>query len=210
MSPKVPIYTIKESLRNPSGRMRTLRGLYAEKDDNEALRFFSSTHALNFLVHWSGKRYILKYFNGNSHPVIENLRRLDAIAEGVGYDFLATMRYMEGELLVFGHDGAGQWLDIVLQELPEGKSLASFIADCAALARTRELYHLFREICVLANEMTVTSFVHCNLKPSNVIVSPDGKPMLINYETARDYLCATDAWALAVMAAVSYICACEP
>lgn len=90
------------------------------------------------------------------HPNIARL--LDGGVTGDGYPYL-VMEYIEGERL---------------DQYCQSRRLSA-----------RETVCLFRRICASVRYLHRNLILHCDLKPSNVIVTPEGEPVLLDFGIAR-------------------------
>ena len=78
-----------------------------------------------------------------------------------------------------GVSDAGQ--HYLVMEHVDGRTLDAFVATLGFEARLR----LFVRICRIVQTAHAQSVVHCDLKPGNVLVDPDGAPVLLDFGIAR-------------------------
>lgn len=80
--------------------------------------------------------------------------------------------YLPSELFVYDISGHGSWIDIVLTEWVEGRTLDAAMADAAA--DSKALHRLSRDFDSLALGLLASERAHGDLKPENIVCSPRG------------------------------------
>ncbi|MBQ4279662.1 MAG: WG repeat-containing protein [Rikenellaceae bacterium] len=172
---------LTESILNPYGRFRTLGNLSAVCDAGEPV-FSAMTHSYNFLVETGGRRYLLKYFFRPGSRAETTARLLAGSLPGLDSAYLAGIRYLDREILVFDDRGAPMLCDILIQEIPESTALGEFARKHCAAGDTASLRTLSAELCRMGAWLLSADLVHGNLRPSNILVTPALKPLLINFD----------------------------
>lgn len=197
-----PIEQYKEALANSSGRFRTLRRIFAVERDGGDLAMRMTTNAVNFDVEIAGEPYTLKCLTNNNLS-----HRMATLDVPVGAPFV-PWRYLQAEMMILDSMSRPTQVDVVLEKQPCGLPLDQFVAR----ASKEQLIDALRSLCTLARRLSECSFVHNNLKPSNIVVGSDMTMSVVNYEWSE--ICAEnidrDNAALASMAMALYIYATAP
>lgn len=85
------------------------------------------------------------------------------------------------ELYVFTGDG-GVWIDVVVDDWIEGRTLSEVIDEAARTADRPRLAALAGRFDDLARRMLARDWAHGDLKPDNIIVTPEGELRLIDFD----------------------------
>lgn len=177
--PQPTIYDYIESLKDPKGLFRTLGEPVCERDFRGEPAFTAGGDAAVFRITANGKQYALKCFikpPGYSPEVYEFLSTGDD-------PLLCCSFYLPQEIFVFGAGDSGRWHDAAITEWAEGRTLdfemrkALHDADTGRLARLAEVFDS------AAAKLLAAEWAHGDIKPENIIISPDGVLKLIDYDS---------------------------
>ncbi len=183
MAPSLNSYM--DSLSNPETHFRTLRGILpvAGADGRPAFRVF--THAVNFDVEWNGERYWLKCFTCHSDAVRNRARLVCAQFSSIQSPYLTGCAYLDAEIAVSDNHIIPSMHDVVMQKVPDGKPLDHFLSGACDRENRRALKRLAENLCAMAAWLSAKGILHRNIKPSNVYVTRDAVPVLVNYDFAE-------------------------
>lgn len=106
------------------------------------------------------------------------------------YDYIAThpsrllyrSRYMPGEIYVYDIGGRGEWRDTVVSEWGEGSSLGYHIRRAMHYRDTAELGRLADMFGKFTFDILSEEWGHGDIKPDNIMVTPDGSLKLLDYD----------------------------
>ncbi len=125
----------------------------------------------------------------------EDFRRYAAIKvvrEGVGPDFADRFARERGILAQLAHPGIARFLGggatddgrpYYVMEHVEGERIDRY-ADRRVLS-VRERVELFRQVCLAVQHAHANLVVHRDLKPGNILVTPEGAPKLLDFGIAK-------------------------
>ena len=158
------IADIVDAVACPFTVWRTLGGLQAEMHDGRPV-YVAGNAAVSFRVVYKGCRKMLKcYIRTNENlPVI------------YGSD------YLRNELCVIDIVGRHRWVDCLLMDYVEGRTLDETI--CAATTSEKYLA-LAENFDAMAIELLRSERAHGDLKPENIIVREDGGMVAIDWDNA--------------------------
>lgn len=206
---KPAVNSILEAVANPTGRFRTLDNLYAITGEDGQPIVTSSSAAVGVRVEWRGKEYIMKFLDESHAP---DARRVAAAIETMRVSWLAPSIYLESQVWLFDNRGEGAWHDIVLQEIPPGKSLVDYLQAHASSGDREPLAKLFRNFCDMAACLGVAGIAHNKIRPQGIIVCDGAYPTLIDNErvTVGSGNVDADDEPLSILAVLLFIAACRP
>ena len=131
---------------------------------------------------------VLGYCTGNSAAIFEVLAddgrhlRLKCYTRPKEIlDAIYGDRLLKDELYVFTGD-TGVWIDVVADEWIEGVTLGEAVREAAAAADTERLATLAERFDSMARGMLARDWAHGDLKPDNIIVTPDGGLQMIDFD----------------------------
>lgn len=166
-----------DTVSNPCGRFRTLGNFEPCRDAYGNVRFTAGNSAAVFPVVADGRRMMLKCFikEGRCREV------LYATTSGAG-TLLSPTVFLPEEAYVYDEMGNGQYYDVAVGEWIEGNTLETELRRVArefGAGRFAELAALFDR---MAAELLSREWAHGDLKPDNIIITPEGKAVLIDYD----------------------------
>lgn len=123
-----------------------------------------TTKFAEFAVTWQGGRWLL--CTPLAEEAVEHMSRLAARMRCTGSKYLAEFRVFHSELRFADSAGGEHLCDVVMQRLPEGIVLAR-----ASGVSSHE--RMLAELDAMQAEFRRMGFTHNNLKPENIIVTPD-------------------------------------
>lgn len=168
-----------ETLSNPRGLLRTLSGFEVERDCyGRAVLYAGNSSAVFPLRRPDGGRFMLKCYLRDK-PF---LRPVYDYAAASGSRLIRGVRLLPDEMFVYDSEGGGSYRDVVVGEWIEGESLAAAVSRCAAAGDRVALAGLAGRFDLLAAELLAAEFAHGDLKPDNIIVSPDGELRPVDFD----------------------------
>ena len=156
------LFTLEDSL----GLTRTLGEIELCRHADGCPIYVSGNRAIVFCIKHKERRFALRCYRAH-HPYLR------AIYGG---------QLLERELYIYEENRSGRWVDVVLTEWVEGEDFRIAI-DHAARNHDRTLLGLYAErFAGLAQELLKSEQAHGDLKPENIIVTPDGALRLIDFD----------------------------
>ena len=137
--------------------------------------------AIVFKIKVKGKAFALKCFYKEATERQERLALVTAYIKQNPSDYFVACSYLEDELWAETSQG-GNAYPVVLMEWVEGKTLDNYLAEICKNNDTIALQNLYFEFCNLAWWLQQQPFAHGDLKHDNLIVTPQGKLKLIDYD----------------------------
>ena len=161
------MFTLRQylfSVEDPYGLFRTLDDLLIERDKEGRVCYHIGNSAVTFPVSHNGTKCALRcYFRPT-----RQLRRIYG------------EHYLPRELFLYDTLPHGQWVDVVLTPWIEGESLAEAIHAAATTHDKARLTTLSALFDALACEVLDAPWAHGDMKPENIIISPDDTLHLID------------------------------
>lgn len=176
------VNNIIETLYNPEGRFRTLRGLTLDDAQIYDPVFSYGGAIVSFKVWWQHKPYLLKCFLNRDGISDVALRQVASHVMSLDAPYLVDYQYWGDEMLIFDDLEQARYIDVVLMERPEGQLLNHYLADAADRQDIRGIERAMRTFCKMGAWLLGAKLVHGFLKPSNILVTPTGELKLLNYE----------------------------
>ena len=158
------IANIVDAVAFPFTVWRTLQGIEPEIQDGRP-RYVTGNAAVSLPVRYHGRRYMLKCYTRPND-------RLPAI---YGEAFRPK------ELCVVDFAGRYHWVDCLLTEYVEGRSLDEVLCEATT---EEEFSSLARAFDSMAGEILRSERAHGDLKPENIIVREDGSMVAIDWDAA--------------------------
>ncbi len=126
--------------------------------------FYIGNNSIIFRIRHDGKYKMLKCYTREK----QNLRRIYG------------ERCLREELYIHSDDLRGEWVDVILDDWVEGITLHQAIIE--SLNNKQQLHKLAREFDRLAQQLLAEDWAHGDLKPENIIVTPEGELRLIDFD----------------------------
>lgn len=158
------IASIVDAVASSYSVWRTLQGVEPEMCDGRP-RYVVGNAAVSFPVRWDGGRYMLKCYTRSSD-------RLGAI---YGEAFHSR------ELCVIDFTGRNYWIDCLLTEYVEGRTLDQALCEAST---AEEYLAMARSFDRLSTEILLSERAHGDLKPENIILCADGSMRAIDWDAA--------------------------
>lgn len=158
----IPILQYLETLADTRGLTRTLGEIEVCRDAQGRMIYSAGNSAAVFKIRCGGRVRSLRCYT----------RPMSALEEIYG------PRLLRRELYVHFTPTQGRWVDVVIDDWIEGRTLAEVVetADAAELRRLSERFD------ALGADMLADDWAHGDLKPENIIVTPEGDLRLIDFD----------------------------
>lgn len=166
-----------DTVSNSFGRFRTLGEFELCRDAYGNIRFIAGNSAVVFPVIADGKMIMLKCF-------IKEGRCRDVLyaTTSCADPLLSPAVFLPGEAYVYDEMGNGQYYDIAVGRWIEGNTLETELRRAfreSGADRFAELATIFDS---MAAELLSRDWAHGDLKPENIIITPEGHAVLIDYD----------------------------
>ena len=163
---------------------RTLEGVEVISNPNYPDEPWYSTGglAIVFKLKLKDKLYALKCFYTKANERQERLGLIAAYLKQNPSPYFVDFTYLEDELWVGTDNDEGQGYPVVLMEWVEGKTLDNYLEQICTQNNTPALKNFYFQFCNLAWWLQQQPIAHGDIKHDNLIVTPDGKLKLIDYD----------------------------
>ena len=166
-----------DTVSNSFGRFRTLGEFELCRDAYGNIRFIAGNSAVVFPVIADGKMIMLNCF-------IKEGRCRDVLyaTTSCADPLLSPAVFLPGEAYVYDEMGNGQYYDIAVGRWIEGNTLETELRRAfreSGADRFAELATIFDS---MAAELLSRDWAHGDLKPENIIITPEGHAVLIDYD----------------------------
>ena len=126
------------------------------------------------------KEYAVKCFIKEQPGRAESYRKIADELEVISSSYILPLRYLENELFVDSDQCSDEEFPVVVMEWVEGETLDSYVNR--NLDNPYELAMLSYRFNRMAAWLLAQPFAHGDLKPDNILVRPDGSPVLVDYD----------------------------
>ena len=127
----------------------------------------------------TGKCYALKCFTEEQEGRAEAYRQIAEELEFVDSPYITSVKYMEKELFVDSNCEDDEF-PVLLMDWIEGETMETYIAD--HYMDNYAMSMLCYRFCKMASWLRSQPFAHGDIKPDNIMVSPDGTLTLVDYD----------------------------
>jgi serine/threonine protein kinase len=126
--------------------------------------FAIGNNSIIFRIRYQGRDKMLKCYTRHK----QNLRRIYGA------------KCLREELYIHSDERHGEWVDVVLDDWIDGVTLHQAIVD--SLDNPSELQYLAEQFDRLALGLLLEPWAHGDLKPENIMVTPEGELRLIDFD----------------------------
>ena len=126
------------------------------------------------------KEYAVKCFIKEQPGRAESYRKIADELEVISSSYILPLRYLENELFVDSDQCSDEEFPVVVMEWVEGETLDSYVNR--NIDNPYELAMLSYRFNRMAAWLLAQPFAHGDLKPDNILVRPDGSPVLVDYD----------------------------
>ena len=126
------------------------------------------------------KEYAVKCFIKEQPGRAESYRKIADELEVISSSYILPLRYLENELFVDSDQCIDEEFPVVVMEWVEGETLDSYVNR--NLDNPYELAMVSYRFNRMAAWLLAQPFAHGDLKPDNILVRPDGSPVLVDYD----------------------------
>ncbi|MBD5132423.1 MAG: leucine-rich repeat protein [Clostridiales bacterium] len=127
-----------------------------------------------------GKLYAVKCFIKEQPGRAESYRKIADELEVISSSYILPLRYLENELFVDSDQCNDEEFPVVVMEWVEGETLDSYVNR--NLDNPYELAMASYRFNRMAAWLLAQPFAHGDLKPDNILVRPDGSPVMVDYD----------------------------
>ena len=127
-----------------------------------------------------GKLYAVKCFIKEQPGRAESYRKIADELEVISSSYILPLRYLENELFVDSDQCSDEEFPVVVMEWVEGETLDSYVNR--NIDNPYELAMVSYRFNRMAAWLLAQPFAHGDLKPDNILVRPDGSPVLVDYD----------------------------
>lgn len=183
MTPSLSSYI--ESISNPVGHFNALAGIFAPRDPQGNIPLRVLTHSVNFPVEWRGVAWQLKCFLSRDEAVKTRARLIAARLAQIHSPYVPQYLYLEEEMAVWSASGRASRQDVVMQRIGPGAMLHEALQGYCDRDEAAPVQTIFGHVVRLAELLSEQGLSHRNIKPSNLFVTPDRMPVLLNWDFAE-------------------------
>lgn len=174
----------KDALRIAGHSLKTLHDYEPVLRDDGDLWFSSGNFAVVFKVRHrtTGRLLALKCFTRHQENRTESYRLITECLKDYPGDYLVRYEYHAEELWVNSRAAGERDFPVLAMDWAEGVTLGEYVRACCARDDRAALEKLIAEFNWFAFWLLSQPFAHGDLKPDNIVVRPDGKPVLLDYD----------------------------
>ena len=169
------------AIQDTSSNLDKLAHLVPVLDDHGEPYHSSGAFAVVFKMQdeQTGKCYALKCFTEEQEGRAEAYRKIADELENVKSSYITSVKYLDKEIFVDSSCEEDEF-PVLLMDWIDGETMENYIAenyqDNYAMAM------LCYRFCKMAAWLRSQPFAHGDIKPDNIMVSPDGNLTLVDYD----------------------------
>ncbi len=174
----------KDAIRLSEHTLKTLADYEPVYGSDGELWFSSGNFAVVFKMKHrkSGRVLALKCFTRHQPNRKKNYQLISECLQDYTSEYLVKYDYLEEELWVETRDGVEIDAPVLAMDWAEGLTLGEYVKKCCAAKEKDALEKLLDEFHWFAFWLLSQPFAHGDLKPDNIMIRPDGKPVLLDYD----------------------------
>lgn len=167
-----------QSVREPYSLFKTLGMFECECDIDLEPKHSSGNNGVIFKITQNQSTLVLKcYINSTDFA--------SAIYDFVGQlesQYITKARLLQSEMYVYDHSDNGDFYDVVIAPWVEGDTLDKALSNAAICGDVQRLTLLASRFDEMALYLLSQSWAHGDIKPENIIVTPESQLILIDYD----------------------------
>jgi formylglycine-generating enzyme required for sulfatase activity len=174
----------KDSIRLSEHTLKVLKDYIPVLRRDGELWFSSGNFAVVFkLKHrTTGREIALKCFTRHQEGRKQNFQKISECLKDYPSKYLVAYQYHDEELWAeTGHE-EGVEIPVLAMDWVDGLTLGDYVRQCCQTRNISALKSLFEEFKWFAFWLLSQPFAHGDLKPDNIIIQSDGKPVLLDYD----------------------------
>jgi len=174
----------KDSIRLSEHTLKVLKDYMPVFRSDGELWFSSGNFAVVFkLKHrTTGREIALKCFTRHQEGRKQNFQKISECLKNYPSEYLVGYQYHDEELWAeTGHE-EGAEIPILAMDWVNGLTLGDYVRQCCQKGDISSLKTLLEEFKWFSFWLLHQPFAHGDLKPDNIIIRPDGKPVLLDYD----------------------------
>ena len=164
------------TLEHPFGMFRTLGEPVAERDVYGKIKFRAGNSSAVFRLSDGRRNFMLKCYI-RPKP---RLRTIYDYVERNGSPLLPRQKIRPDEIYVYSDSGEAGWYDVVIGDWVEGNTLDRELLRALTEVNRELLSELSEKFDRLCSALLREEWAHGDLKPENIVVTPDGNMTLID------------------------------
>jgi hypothetical protein len=171
-----------EAVYHPFGRFQTLDSLRSVWNRRGEAEFQTGSNAVIFKVEIGGEKHAMKCYTKADTRRTDHRKTVAGYLNRLNSAYLTPFKWLDQEIYIFDDFGKGSWQPVTLSKWVEGASLRRWLGerctakDCGAL---REMAEQFTRLGIWLSDQP---WAHGDLKPDNLIVTPQSALRLIDYD----------------------------
>lgn len=171
-------------VRNPYGRFRSLKSVRFATDGRGAVDFWAGGNAVVFKASADGREVAIKCYTKRGGGREKRQLAVSVYFNSLNFSGLNKFEYRTGEAFVFDDLGQGAYCPVLLSDWVEGRTLRGWLTEKCRTKDRKALAEMARRFTGLALEILDQEWAHGDLKPDNIIVTPQNELRLIDYDSA--------------------------
>lgn len=130
----------------------------------------------------SGQQYALKVFKERDPEKEERLKEIAEQIAAYPSHYWVSCEFLEYEIRLESPYGETEHGCAILMEWIEGKTMGEYVKNCCEDQDQVSLYKLAYTFDQMALWLLANPFAHGDLKHDNIIIKPNGLPVLVDYD----------------------------
>lgn len=130
----------------------------------------------------SGQQYALKLFKERDPEKEERLKEIAEQIAAYPSHYWVSYEFLEDEIRLESPYGETEYGCAILMEWIEGKTMGEYVKECCEDQDQASLYKLAYTFDQMATWLLANPFAHGDLKHDNIIIKPNGLPVLVDYD----------------------------
>lgn len=154
-------------------------------DDSGCPVYFAGNRSVVFKAECGGAVRALKCYTLDEPSRRERYAELSDALAGTPLGIFVKYDYLDDYVVCADQNGSVGRFDCVAMEWVRGRSLTSALSEAAYFNRKEEIAGLALRFLLLASELLRSPYVHCDIKPDNIMVRDDGSMVIVDLDPVR-------------------------
>ena len=165
-------------------RFRTLSDIRFDRDSRGGICFQAGSNGVTFKVFLGGDAFAMKCYTKVMDSECERMKAVAGYLNPLNSGYLQKFDLLDREIYLFDDYGNGYYVPVMLSGWVEGRSLRGWLAEKCRTKDRPSISRMADRFAGLGLWLLDQPWAHGDLKPDNIVVTPEERLCLIDYDHA--------------------------